>query len=183
MFTKMNPMRYVRAYSAMQWVGKCHASMAVPLMCLGLCVLTGVVKLAYGAALFGMYNEVWDVAPSRSHLNDMWPLALSIWVLSLVMPGLGPFIATCILISWTHKESCKAMQVAFLEEVKKGGMFRNAWLAYIEKHKGVIESRGEAEWFAGYFRARCETPNAVFMTLNIVDCVAIAIAVAAVFVL
>lgn len=141
----------------------------VDLITVFLCLATWITRLIYGGVLWGMYHGVWNVIPNYHHMRELWSVSLATWVLSLLFPGVGPFICTCIFVSWTGHTKCRIMEKKFLEETQTQTHFAEQWKKYVDLHKADIDKIGWDEWFHHYFKSRCDTPNIVFWVMNAFD--------------
>ena len=144
-------------------------SLSLDLITILLVLVTGITRLVYGGVLWGKYHDIWNHIPNYNHMHELWSVSLATWILCLVLPGLGPFICTCIFVSWTGQSKCAAMKAKFLEQTQAQGLFAEKWQKYVDAHRAQIEKVGADAWFDGYFRARCNTPNAVFWVMNMFD--------------
>ena len=123
-----------------------------------LCLLTAVgIEAIYGGIWWRRLDEIANYVSGRP--NKMWRGALAMWILSILVPFIGPWILACILASWTTSSGCDEMERVILKAMEPGASRAESvkeWLAGCE-----------ADWgsFDGCFDKLCRgEPHALMVT-------------------
>lgn len=61
------------------------------------------------------------------HLRELWSVSRATWVVSLLFPGMGPFICTWIFVSWTGHTKCRITGRKFPEAAQTQTHFAEQW--------------------------------------------------------
>ncbi|OHT16930.1 hypothetical protein TRFO_12813 [Tritrichomonas foetus] len=123
--------------------------------------------LIYNGIYWGRIHGLFNLIPTKfGHLNHLWKLSLSSWVLGLIVPLLGPTIPAILIMIWTTPSQCISNEQQFIQAVKTQSSFGETWMNYMKSHTDPIPEWENSKWFKDWFYARCDKPfiyNAAFL--------------------
>lgn len=103
-------------------------------------------QIIYGGIWWGRLRKGPENAGGRAF--QFWQTTLAMWVCSLVLPFLAPWICACILASWTTSDGCAKFQ-ADLFKGAEGQQEVKEWLTRCGlEHPGTAEdvAAGCRDW-------------------------------------
>ena len=100
----------------------------------GSCLLITVVSLLssvtywgyliYGGVQWGRWKEGMGLVAGRPY--NMTQAMLAMWICSLVLPLLAPFICGCVVLAWTSGSRCDQIHALLLRAAVDASLLRNA---------------------------------------------------------
>ena len=125
--------------------------------------------LIYNGIFWGSINGLYNEIPLKyGHLNQLWKLSLSSWILGIILPFGGPVIPSILIAVWTTPSECTNGKQLFIDAVHDNTSFTEVWNKYLFENSDPSEivPWEKSHWFRNWFDERCKKPhllNTVFL--------------------